>query len=253
MKLQEYKTSTLKQFIDLYPHPPKRLSSAGNKKIGIGTISFSSLSTHGTCAGKTQICDAMCYDATGRSVMFGNLAPRVWYEKHLLEDISKLKEIIEAEIVLYNNGAVRLKVGGDFGSEAEINMWVEILKNFPQVEFWGYTRAWRVKELAVPIARLRDQPNMMLLASVDAQTGFPDDYVQKGKTSGWRLAYMGDAPAAPNSKDVVCPEIEGKVNSCRQCNLCIGKNFSVGIRFPLHGNQKGHYEKILAEGTKNNG
>lgn len=247
MKVAEYKAASLDALIEMYPKQPARLSSAGNPKIGAGTMSFSSLSTHATCAGKSKLCDAMCYDAFGRNVMFGNIGPRVWFERLLRDDIEKLEQLIKAEVALYNNGAVRLKVGGDFGSEEEISLWVRVLKAFPKVQFWGYTRAWRVEALQTAITRLRDQPNMSLFASVDAETGVPEDHTGKGKPSGWRLAYMGPVEAPANTKVVVCPEIEGKVNSCRQCNLCIGKEFSMGIRFPLHGNQKNHYEKVLAE------
>ncbi len=249
MKVAEYKAKTLSELIEMYPKQPKRLSSAGNPKIGSGTISFSSLSTHATCAGKTKLCDAMCYDAFGRNVMFGNIGPRVWFEKLLRDDEARLEEIIKAEIALYHDGAVRLKVGGDFGSVKEIDMWERVLKAFPSIQFWGYTRAWRVPHLKEKIEELRDMPNMSLFASVDAQTGVPDDRTGKGKPSGWRLAYMGPVEAPEGSKVVVCPEIEGKVNSCRQCNLCIGKTFSMGIRFPLHGNQKGYYDKVVAEGV----
>lgn len=134
----------------------------------------------------------------------------------------------------------RLHYSGDFFSEEYTKAWAEIINEFPNVTFWGYTRSTSL------VKHLIGLPNLSLYLSCDLVN--IKDMLQvyeefKDKTPRLALAWLGDnAPDPTLHRWVKCPEVTGKVKNtkdagaCSKCRLCVD-NFKIrlkNIQFPIH-------------------
>lgn len=123
----------------------------GNAKIGKGCYHFSTLPTNqmftimingqeysvkGTCA-----CNcAGCY-ATKGNYRFQSTKNSLGIRTLLIrEELDFVKRAIMAQIEADNIQAVRIHASGDFDSIEYLNAWIEIVKRFPNVKFWTYTK-----------------------------------------------------------------------------------------------------------------
>lgn len=138
----------------------------------------------------------------------------------------------------------RLHWAGDFFSLEYAEAWAEVMREFPQVRFWTYTRSFRSGENF--IEPLLTVDNLTLYLSCD-----PDNYedakalFDKHSQDSPRLglAWLGlDAPEQDELRWVVCPETSGKVKNtedsgaCSRCRLCVD-NFKIrvkNIKFKIH-------------------
>lgn len=134
----------------------------------------------------------------------------------------------------------RLHYSGDLFSEDYAVAWADVIKEFPQVRFWTYTRSHSY------IKPLLGINNLTLFLSCD-----PSNYKStlevynkyKDANTNLAMAFMGDnVPDAAVQRWVSCPEISGKVvnttnaGACSKCRLCVD-NFKVrvkNIQFPIH-------------------
>lgn len=138
----------------------------------------------------------------------------------------------------------RLHWSGDFMTPAYASAWAEVIKRYPAVRFWVYTRSFRKGE--VMIESLLGLPNLSLFLSCDPNNiadalEFYEKHRDANKNLG--LAWMGNSD--PNLKDikfVVCPATSGKIKNtkengaCAKCRLCVNNyvNRIKNIRFLLH-------------------
>lgn len=133
----------------------------------------------------------------------------------------------------------RLNYSGDIYSENLAKAWATVMKEFPQVKFWMYTRSFDFVEF------LRDIPNLTLFLSVDpanCKEGFAT-YEKHKDQNNLALAWMGNlVPDKEKWRWVTCPEISGKVKNtedkgaCGKCRLCIDRYVTKvkNIHFPIH-------------------
>lgn len=211
----------------------------GNSKLGERVYTFSRLpgkpggsyTDSGTCPGMTAACGSVCYAKN----MFTNKNALLdqFYRNTIDPDLSGLPE--DAEIV-------RIHVSGDFDSVDYIESWIELVRERPEVRFFGYTRSWALQDLYGSLIELRDEPNVQLFASVDEDHD-PEDIAEMAN-EGWRLSWMGtdmvpswndrrtfETPA--DSRAIICLEATGQQDNCQECGYCI-----VGQRgdvvFPIH-------------------
>jgi len=68
--------------------------------------------------------------------------------------------------------AVRIHASGDFFNQSYFDMWIEIAKENPTVEFWAYT-----KSLKYWVNRLNEIPNNLVLTA--SQGGRNDELIEK--------------------------------------------------------------------------
>lgn len=123
----------------------------GNAKIGKGCWHFSTLPTNqifdvvvnncsyavkGTC-----VCNcAGCY-ATKGNYNFQDVKNALGLRTLLARnELDFVKRAIMAQIEACGISAVRIHAAGDFDSIEYLQMWVEIVKAFPNVKFWTYTK-----------------------------------------------------------------------------------------------------------------
>lgn len=133
----------------------------------------------------------------------------------------------------------RLHYSGDFFSKDYAQAWANVIRKYPQVRFWVYTRSHDVIDPLLGI------DNLTLFLSCDPSNFDkvkPIYEALKDKYPNLGMAFMGnDAPDAKENRWVKCPEISGKVTNedsgaCSKCRLCVD-NFKVrvkNIQFPIH-------------------
>ena len=137
---------------------------------------------------------------------------------------------------------LRLHVAGDFFDSTYVYAWIQLMNNNPNIQFFAYTRSWRMPEMVSSLHDLAELPNMTLLLSVDRDTGYPnaDDWY------GFRTAFMmvDDADAELVEPDthvvfrdnrhgilkqvngnLVCPPENGITKlTCEKCKWCFKDN-----------------------------
>lgn len=145
--------------------------------------------------------------------------------------------------ILHNKGEnlyFRLHYSGDFFSLEYAQAWARVIRKYPQVRFWVYTRS---HNLIDPLLGLE---NITIFLSCD-----PSNYkatvelfnLHKEKHRNLGMAFMGNnAPDQAENRWVKCPEITGKIKNedtagaCSKCRLCVD-NYKVrvkNIQFPIH-------------------
>jgi hypothetical protein len=144
-----------------------------------------------------------------------------------------------------NNGQnlyFRLHWSGDFFSEDYIIAWASVMKEFPQVRFWVYTRSYS----HIDIAPLVDVKNLSLYLSIDPinyAAGLKIFEKYKDVMPSLGLAWLGnDPPKDLPYKFIKCPETSGIVKNtkeagaCSKCRLCVD-NYKIRIKniaFNIH-------------------
>jgi len=211
--------------------PNLDLLSKRNKKLGQGIATFS-ISCGTYCPGKTESCKACYGHAMETEGLAAGSIAKGWAIRgkrtETMEGLASLEADLVREYCKLDDGAVsRPHVGGDFHSVPYIQMWARIAQAFPKLQFFAYTRSWRVPELREALEGLRALPNFVLFASMDKHSGLPP--------AGWRYAMMGSLHGFAAPGTVLCPELMGKVETCGDCGLCFNPKARVGVTFPIHG------------------
>jgi len=231
---------------------PFRLLTRGNAKLG--SISIWSIPAVATCPGSSALCRASCYATKG-----------FYQQSNVIESLFKRLAICASpffvlwmilSIRLQHSKVVRIHSAGDFYSSGYIAAWLTIVKACPGVQFFAYTRSWRVPVLRELLVQLSLQPNVQLWYSCDAETGIP---VLTKEERFIRNAYMAvnlqdiptravdlvfrDYPTRAIVQkhvygDLVCPAENGTGAhiTCDKCQLCFSaekaakmKNFFPGV------------------------
>lgn len=162
------------------------------------------------------------------------------------EMIVILRETVEAFIKKSpaNKLYFRLHWAGDFMNDDYVKAWSSVMKEFPNVRFWAYTRSYTEKTDF--IAPLLECTNLSLYLSCDpvnVEEAKKVYEVYKLKHNNLGLAWMGnEAPDPTIFRWVKCPEITGKVVStdeagaCSKCRLCVDNyvNRIKNIQFLIH-------------------
>lgn len=157
------------------------------------------------------------------------------------EEMEIILEETVTEFIKRNKGQLlyfRLHFSGDFFNETYTNAWAAVIKKFPHVQFWGYTRSL----FAIPL--LVGLNNLALYISADAQNWKEALLVfeQYKHLNNIGMCYMGDK-VPEELKFVQCPEITKKIlntkqmGACGKCRLCFTYKENIRLRninFPIH-------------------
>jgi hypothetical protein len=190
-----------------------------------------------SCPGATSVCEKICYAGKLEKVFKGVKAV-------LLTNWEQLKDASQEqmEALLYQmidefdkdcdkrnaEKLFRIHWDGDFFSDTYTVAWSNVIKAFPKIQFWVYTRS----DFAIPI--LTGIDNLALYFSTD------DDNWQLAselkKTNGVKLAYLANnfamgkermlsitvksaIPCPENNKKI--PLISEKGSACVTCSQCV--------------------------------
>ena len=127
----------------------------------------------------------------------------------------------------------RLHYSGDFFSEDYTKAWAEIIKEFPTVTFWVYTRS---HEYVKHLLGINNLSVYLSCDPVNFETMLKVYEENKDKNPRLALAWLGNtAPDNEKYRWVKCPEITGKVKNtnkegaCSKCRLCVD-NFKIRLK-----------------------
>ena len=190
-----------------------------------------------SCPGATTICETVCY-AGKLEKIFPGVKKNLLHNWELLKDAdgvtmsSLLNEMIDEFIVDCNKRNApklfRIHWDGDFFNDTYAMAWKEVILNYPDIQFWVYTR---VKSAALI---LKGTQNLSLYYSTDSEN--KEIGVELKKDHGIRLAYLAknfaigqaDMKALTNRPGAKCPEnlkaiplISAKGSACVSCSLCV--------------------------------
>ena len=190
-----------------------------------------------SCPGATTVCETVCY-AGKLEKIFPGVKKNLLHNWELLKDAdgvtmsSLLNEMIDEFIVDCNKRNApklfRIHWDGDFFNDTYTMAWKEVILNYPDIQFWVYTR---VKSAALI---LKGTQNLSLYYSTDSEN--KDIGVELKKDHGIRLAYLAknfaigqaDMKALTNRPGAKCPEnlkaiplISAKGSACVSCSLCV--------------------------------
>jgi hypothetical protein len=222
----------------------------------------------GTCPGATNGkggCMEVITTATGttRRTCYMDKIVRIYPNagKTLVNNTLLLRDKTEEEMVpilrntvlkwLLNGGYkqqyFRLHYSGDFFSEEYARAWVKVIKEFPTVRFWVYTRSFDVTKApfinVIPI--IAECKNLAVYLSCD-QVNYKVAMNQVIEWNNVGLAFMGNnvpEELSEAKKFVQCPEITKKIKNdkdagaCSKCKLCFTYNDKIKLRniqFKIH-------------------
>jgi len=141
-----------------------------------------------------------------------------------------------------NGDVFRLHVAGDFFDSAYVYAWIRLMVNNPHIQFFAYTRSWRMPEMVESLHDLAALPNMELLLSVDRDTGYPDESIWSNFRTAFMMVTDDDAHLVKPDTHVVfrdnrfsilkrvngnlvCPTENGITKTtCEKCKWCFKAN-----------------------------
>lgn len=194
-----------------------------------------------SCPGQTAVCAKVCYAGKLEKVYKGVLS-LLMHNWELLKDadIPTMENLIRGMVndfvsetdkaIAKGNVATydfRIHWDGDFFSRDYAIAWANVIREFPNVRFWAYTRTFFVVDILAGIDNLSlylsaDSENMT--EAIKVATQFP----------GVMLATLGDtfdeaknAITVEGRKTYKCPENRGSIplisekgSACIACGIC---------------------------------
>ena len=138
----------------------------------------------------------------------------------------------------------RLHWAGDFMNSSYVRAWSTVIKEFPNVRFWAYTRSFaQDHDFIFPLLECTNLSLYLSCDPVNMESAKKVYDLYKEKYNNLGLAWMGNEAPDPNTfRWVKCPEITGKVKStdeqgaCSKCRLCVDNyaNKIKNIQFLIH-------------------
>lgn len=190
-----------------------------------------------SCPGATSVCETICYAGKLEKV-FKGVKATLLHNWELVKDADyiTLYNLIHEMISDFvkdcdKRGAdklFRIHWDGDFFSEEYAEAWRDVICDFPDVQFWAYTRS----SFAVPI--LKDIPNLGFYFSTDEAN--KELATELKSEHGIKLAYLAktfqigkdDFKAIQEKAAVPCPENNRKLpmisvngSACVTCSQCV--------------------------------
>lgn len=208
-----------------------------------------------TCPGKTEFCES-CY-AFGsirskgvKEMLDGNLAllasleNQAAVEVYLSEMVQRYDDAATANGVAERDRVFRIHWSGDFYSVDYAKSWARVVRQFPHIQFWAYTRSFHDPVDVVPV--LDGIDNLELFLSVD--TGNIDqvsaDYDHIRRANSALDVLHANQLARDEVKTITCPEnldrlklMQEGEGACIKCRLCFDERRSepVDINFVTSG------------------
>jgi len=167
----------------------KPLLMQGNAKVG-GAISIWSLPAVETCPGASSICQNVCYAKNFR-YRFPSVRRRLeWNLRQSRRD--DFGDRMVSEIRRCGALVLRLHGAGDFYDAEYCRKWLSIIRRVPRPRFFGYTRSWKIPEIAAVLEE------MASLRCVRLWYSFDDEMQPPERTpKGVRLAYLQTSDRPP--------------------------------------------------------
>jgi len=217
------------------------VTAGGNAK---GANSFGLPSgTAFSCPGATSFCERICYAGKLEKVYKGvrNILMSNWDALNSGVDMADLIQTMIAEFVSETDKQVakgvkasydfRIHWDGDFFSRDYAQAWADVIRVYPQVTFWVYTRSFTGPVNVIDI--LADIPNLVLYLSAD-HVNIAEANAIASAFPGVLIATVADTFADAKAtiidssrKSYDCPENGGRIplisargSACISCGIC---------------------------------
>lgn len=212
----------------------------GNRKLGSDLIWGFGLPSgiEEVCVGMTPTCRMHCY-----AIRFSQYraTAHAKYQRNL--DLSRMPDFAQRmRYFIVNEGirVVRQHTGGDYYCVPYARKWLQVIRWLPHVQFYTYTRSWRIPGIKRVIDQMAELPNVRIWFSCDRDTGFPEQVPAQVKLC-WLMTHPEDAPPRPVdlvfriqrlrklplatvNDSRVCPDENGKAYAiaphCESCGFC---------------------------------
>ena len=196
-----------------------------------------------SCPGATATCESVCYAGKLERVYKGVKAVLL-HNWELLKDADydTMVSLLDEMIIEFNKDCdkkdapklFRIHWDGDFFNDTYTSAWAAVIKKYPDVKFWVYTR------VAAAANMLKDIENLSLYFSTDKDN--KDIAIKLNKDTGIKLAYLADTFAIGQAdlKEMIgrvgakCPEnkkaiplIDKEGSACVKCSLCIDNKANI--------------------------
>ena len=203
-----------------------------------------------SCPGATSFCERICYAGKLEKIYKGVKSVIVSnYETLLYADymmgVDGMAELLNSMVLDFvNETNVRIAKGkdatfdfrihwdGDFFSRDYAMAWAQVIKGFPNVQFWVYTRSFTEDMFVIDI--ISDIPNLIVYLSADPVNIDLANEVA-GRYPGVFIATVADTFAEAKEtiidsarKSYNCPEngkriplISTKGSACVSCGVCV--------------------------------
>jgi hypothetical protein len=175
-----------------------------------------------TCPGKSNFCQG-CYAQKGFFQM-----PRLKSTYAQNREVTQGDTFIDTMIGHIQQATRKVKVfrihvSGDFYSATYTRKWIAIVQALPDVQFYAYTRSWRVASIRPTLEELHALPNIQLFASMDVTIIEPAPEARRVAT------------IEPEGRDrgMKCLEQVGKAADCQACGYCFRKTRG-NVVFQIH-------------------
>jgi len=204
------------------------------------------------CPGATSICERICYAGKLEKVYKGvreSLLSNWNQVKHASQSETEtlLTEMISEFVAECDkkNGTKKFRIhwDGDFFSMEYAAAWSTVIRNFPDVQFWAYTRSFTDDLNVLPV--LAGIQNLSLYISVDRANLEHAKSIRK-EYPAVRWAFLGESADSTkaamlemnNRPGAICPEnvkrielITPQGGACISCNLCVAGK--ADVRFSI--------------------
>lgn len=208
----------------------------GNAKLGPDIWTWS-LPAEATCPGATPACRDACYASQGTFLF---RAVQELYDRN--EQFSRTPFFVSwllSRLATNNVRTLRIHASGDFYDAEYVSKWDHIVRSAPGVQFFCYTRSWRLREQRRPLRKLASRSNMSMWWSADHQTGKPtlpgpavymaindDDALATPDWAGLVFRVERETVMRRSEGGVpVCPHETGLRRStqisCSTCRICV--------------------------------
>lgn len=189
-----------------------------------------------SCPGATSVCERICY-AGKLEKIFKGTRENLLHNWNLLKDadaqtmyvlISEMVAEFVADCQRKNAPMLfRIHWDGDFFNDTYTHAWAKVIREYPEVTFWAYTRVQQAAMI------LNGIPNLSLYFSTDSEN---TDTAKVLSAEGIKLAYLAqtfemgkqDLLELVGKTATRCPEnnkalplISTKGSACVTCGLCV--------------------------------
>lgn len=199
-----------------------------------------------SCPGATTVCESVCYAGNVRGIekRFPNVHKMMIHNWNVLSGASFMVMVREIHAMILDfsqecdrknaEKAFRIHWDGDFFSREYASAWAYVIRAFPDVTFWAYTRSFTNRLNVVDI--LAGIDNLALYLSVDTDNAewapeiiaeYPEIKIAALSDTMANAALVITDIRQGNLPGAKCPELIGAIplisekgGACFACQLC---------------------------------
>lgn len=227
----------------------RKVANYATPSGNVGIANSFGLPAGDSCPDKTTACDG-CYAARLENVYKGIKGIVDSNYEQLLacgDNVEAMSALLRPMIADFTEECARkgadpkfrIHWDGDFFSVAYAEAWAEVVKEFPSVQFWVYTRSFQTVNV---IPAIYDIPNLTVYLSVDEYNATAAALIAaqypKVRTASLAATMREAKGMVPGRVGAMCPEITKQIplitpegGACISCGICVDGTNDVRFSF----------------------